>query len=81
MIFLYLFLLLVAYQYIKILRIGVDGKGGVHWYDYVITAPLVAVVWSMVLVVLYTLLILRRIYGFKKLLSSDHIRKSPSLLG
>lgn len=73
MIFLCLFLLIVAYQYIKILRIGLEGKGGVHWYDYVITAPLVAVVWSMVLVVLYTFLIIWRIYGFKKLLPPDHI--------
>lgn len=61
MIFLCLFLLIVSYQYIKILRIGLDGKGGVHWYDYVITAPLVAVVWGVVLIILYTILIIKRI--------------------
>lgn len=63
MIFLYLFLLLVTYQYIKILRIGVDGKGGVCWYDYVVTAPAVAMVWSIILVFLYLYLILTKVYN------------------
>ena len=63
MILLYLFLLIVAYQYIKILRIGVEGKNGVQWYDYCFTAFVVAVAWSMVLVILYTFLVIRRIYG------------------
>jgi len=53
MIFLCIFLLIVAYQYIKILCGGLDGKGGVHWYDYVIVAPAVAVVWSMILIICY----------------------------
>lgn len=63
MVLLWAFLAFVAYQYIKILRIGLEGKVEVYWYDYVVSAPAVAVVWSMVLVVLYTFLIIRRIYG------------------